>query len=71
MLAEVEMNPKLRAFEDELNRVLSEADGDLEIAEVIGVMQVKLHVLCSRLMTRSVESDPADAWKFLKDEDSR
>jgi hypothetical protein len=63
-----EVNDKLRRFEDELNRVLIEADGELEIAEVIGVLQIKLHVCCQRLMTRSIESDPADYWKFMGDE---
>ena len=62
------MNASLRRFEDELNRILSEADGDLEIAEVIGVLQIKLHVLCERMINRSIESDPADYWKFMKDE---
>ena len=63
------MNEKLRRFEDELNRVLNDPDfDDLEIAEIIGVMQIKLHVQCQRLMTRTVESDPADDWKNLKDE---
>lgn len=62
------MNEKLQRFEDAINRALDEADGELEIAEVIGVLQIKLHVCCERLMTRSIESDPADAWKFIKDE---
>ena len=65
----IQMNEKLRRFEDELNRVLNDPDfDDLEIAEIIGVMQIKLHVQCQRLMTRTVESDPADDWKNLKDE---
>lgn len=59
------MNAKLRQFEDELNRVLSEADGELEIAEMIGVMQIKLHVLCTRLMT-TPDADPDGPCRFLK-----
>lgn len=65
------MNVKLRAFEDAINRALDEADGELEIAEIIGVMQFKLHLMCQRcqrLQTRTVDQDPADSWKFLKDE---
>ncbi len=62
------MNVKLRAFEDAINRALDEADGELEIAEIIGVMQIKLHLMCQRLQTRTVDQDPADSWKFLKDE---
>jgi len=62
------MNPKLRQFEDAINTALSEADGDLEIAEIIGVLQLKLHLICQRVITRSIESDPADYWKFLKNE---
>lgn len=62
------MNPKLQAFEDAINRALDEADDDLEIAEIVGVLQLKIHVICQRTITRSVESDPADSWKYLKDE---
>ena len=65
------MNQRLREFEDAINRALDEADGDLEIAEIVGVLQLKLHVICARMITRSVESDPTDYWKYLKDEDSR
>ena len=67
----ITMNQKLRDFEDAINQALSDADGDLEIAEVVGVLQMKLHLILERTMTRTEEADPADAWKFLKDEDSR
>ena len=67
----ITMNQKLRDFEDAINQALSDADGDLEIAEVVGVLQMKLHLILERTMTRTEEADPADAWKFLKDEDCR
>jgi hypothetical protein len=62
------MNEPLRRFEDAINQALTDADDNLEIAEIIGVLQMKLHLICQRTMTRSVESDPADDWKYLKDE---
>jgi hypothetical protein len=65
------MNEPLRKFEDAINQALTDASGDLEIAEVIGVLQMKLHLICQRTITRSIESDPADYWKNLKDEDAR
>lgn len=62
------MNEKLLAFEEAINKALNEADGDLEIAEIIGVMQIKLYFMCRRLEVMGDDDgmDPADAWKRLK-----
>jgi hypothetical protein len=75
------MNQKLIDFEESINRALNECSGDLEVVELIGVLHMKIHVLCARLQklgptedqagpdnTMDVirrESDPADYWKDI------
>ena len=63
------MNDKLQQFEEAINKALNEADGDLEIAQIIGVMQIKLHFMCRRLEVRGGDDgmDPSDAWKRLQE----
>jgi|HubBroStandDraft_2_1064218.scaffolds.fasta_scaffold05081_9 hypothetical protein len=72
------MNDKLIQFEDMVNRALNECSGELEVVELIGVLQMKIHVLCGRLQKLGKSEaecspdnsigkvrgdDPADYWK--------
>jgi hypothetical protein len=73
------MNDKLVQFEEMVNKALNECSGELEVVELIGVLQMKIHCLCSRLQKLGKtedengpentigkvrgESDPADYWK--------
>lgn len=72
-------NDKLLEFEEMVNKALNECSGDLEVVELIGVLHMKIHCLCSRLQKLGnpkdpdgpdstmgsvrADKDPADFWK--------
>lgn len=56
-------NLKLRAFQETLDEAIDSADGELEIAEVIGVMELRLHQLKTAFTTSGESPDSSDWWK--------
>lgn len=65
------MNEKLMALEDSINEALDSAHDELEIVEVIGLLELKKHVILARFTKISTDDpgpgiDPADWWKILK-----
>ena len=62
---------KTSDFEDYINDALNKADGEMEVAAMVGIMQIKIHVICQRWMKLDQDSGddgpgPADYWKRIK-----